>query len=106
MGLFSLKFTSHLNCLGHLCLSLMLHSSIPPCHSCGEPCPLRSTWLPSVFPFSMQSAKKIKLLVQAVVREKLSESVTFADISLFPWLLGAKLNKGIGLVITSALHCG
>lgn len=106
MVLFSLKFTSHLNCLAHLCLSLMPCSSIPPRHSCGELCPLWATWLPSVFPSSMQSAEKIKLLVQAVVRKELSEMVTFTDISLFPWLLGAKLNKRIELVITSALHCG
>lgn len=106
MVLFSLKFTPRLNCLGYPCLSLTPCSSIPPCHCCAEACPLWATWLASVFPSSMQSTEKIKLWMQAVLGKELTETATFTHTSLFPWLLGAKLNKGIGLVITSALHCG
>lgn len=60
----------------------------------GAPSPLWATWLPSVFPSSTQSAERIKLLVQAVVRKELSEAVTFTDVSLFPWLLGQNWIRG------------
>lgn len=96
MVLFSLKITSLLSCPGHHYLSLAPCCSIPPCHSSSDPCPLRATLLSPSFPSSMQSREQItKLLVQAVVRKKQNETVTFTDISLFPWLLGTKLNKEV-----------